>query len=275
MTVILVAVISDGSLVAKGPWAVVGHGALMMAVQIGVGLVIGLLVGYGAKWLLGKIQTSNFALAAILIISIAFFANGVASAFSGNGLLASYVTAIVIGNKATLQSRKDILKFFDGLTWLMQMIMFMMLGLLAHPSQMGHLILQALILFVFMVLVSRPLSVFISTLPFKGLSFRARTFVSWVGIKGAGPILFALYTMVSGVEYADDTFNFSVRHFTQELLDKAAHEEDLRDMGITLLSLDGVTRGIGSSSCGPDTREEYRLNALKGYAFSFTVIPKI
>ena len=207
MTVILVAVISDGSLVAKGPWAVVGHGALMMAVQIGVGLVIGLLVGYGAKWLLGKIQTSNFALAAILIISIAFFANGVASAFSGNGLLASYVTAIVIGNKATLQSRKDILKFFDGLTWLMQMIMFMMLGLLAHPSQMGHLILQALILFVFMVLVSRPLSVFISTLPFKGLSFRARTFVSWVGIKGAGPILFALYTMVSGVEYADDTFN--------------------------------------------------------------------
>ena len=75
--------------------------------------------------------------------------------------------------------------------------------------------------------------------------------------------------------YADDTFNFSVRHFTQELLDKAAHEEDLHDMGITLLSLDGVTRGIGSSSCGPDTREEYRLNALKGYAFSFTVIPKV
>ncbi len=75
--------------------------------------------------------------------------------------------------------------------------------------------------------------------------------------------------------YADDTFNFSLRHFTQELLEKAAHEEDLRDMGITLLSIDGATRGIGSSSCGPDTREEYRLNALKGYSFSFTVIPKI
>lgn len=75
--------------------------------------------------------------------------------------------------------------------------------------------------------------------------------------------------------YADDTFNFSLRHFTQALLNKAAHEEDLRDMGITLLSIDGVTRGIGSSSCGPDTREEYRLNALKGYAFSFTIIPEI
>ena len=75
--------------------------------------------------------------------------------------------------------------------------------------------------------------------------------------------------------YADDVFNFSLRHFTQELLNKAAHEEDLHDMNMTLLTIDGVTRGIGSSSCGPDTREEYRLNALKGYSFSFTVIPKI
>ncbi len=75
--------------------------------------------------------------------------------------------------------------------------------------------------------------------------------------------------------YADDTFNFSLRHFTQEALNKAAHEEDLSDMNITLLSLDGVTRGIGSSSCGPDTRAEYRLNALEGYAFSFTVVPRV
>lgn len=75
--------------------------------------------------------------------------------------------------------------------------------------------------------------------------------------------------------YADDTFNFSLRHFTQEALCKAAHEEDLKDMGITLLSLDGRTRGIGSSSCGPDTRAEYRLNALESKPFSFTVIPKV
>lgn len=75
--------------------------------------------------------------------------------------------------------------------------------------------------------------------------------------------------------YADDTFNFSLRHFTQSLLDKAAHEEDLKDMGITLLSIDGFTRGIGSSSCGPDTRAEYRLNALAGYAFSFAIVPEI
>ncbi|MCH5198738.1 MAG: hypothetical protein J1E34_07515 [Oscillospiraceae bacterium] len=75
--------------------------------------------------------------------------------------------------------------------------------------------------------------------------------------------------------YSNDSFNFSLRHFTQNLLNSAAHEEDLRDMNITLLSLDGATRGIGSSSCGPDTRAEYRLNALEGYNFSFTLIPEI
>ena len=75
--------------------------------------------------------------------------------------------------------------------------------------------------------------------------------------------------------YADDAFNFSLRHFTQDLLNKAAHEEDLKDMDITLVSIDGKTRGIGSSSCGPDTRAEYRLNALEDNTFSFTIIPKV
>ena len=75
--------------------------------------------------------------------------------------------------------------------------------------------------------------------------------------------------------YANDAFNFSLRHFTQDLLNKAAHEEDLKDMDITLVSIDGKTRGIGSSSCGPDTRAEYRLNALEDNTFSFTIIPKV
>ena len=75
--------------------------------------------------------------------------------------------------------------------------------------------------------------------------------------------------------YAETSFNFSVKHFTQEALDAARHEEDLKDMNITLLSLDAATRGIGSSSCGPDTREEYRLTDPDGYEFSFTMIPEV
>ncbi|MBQ6065807.1 MAG: hypothetical protein IJK89_03215 [Clostridia bacterium] len=73
--------------------------------------------------------------------------------------------------------------------------------------------------------------------------------------------------------YADDTLAFSVHHFTQKMIDKAQHQEDIKKADTTFLTLDGYVRGIGSSSCGPDTRAEYRLNALEGYSFGFTVIP--
>ncbi len=75
--------------------------------------------------------------------------------------------------------------------------------------------------------------------------------------------------------YAESSFNFSVKHFTQEALDEAKHEEDLKDMNITYLTLDAATRGIGSSSCGPDTRAEYRLTDPSGYGFAFTMIPEV
>ena len=90
----------------------------------------------------------------------------------------------------------------------MQMLMFMLLGLLARPSQMPKMILPALCMCLFMMLIARPASVFISTLPFKGLSIRAKAFVSWVGLKGAGPILFALYAMVHEVEHSAEIFNY-------------------------------------------------------------------
>lgn len=73
--------------------------------------------------------------------------------------------------------------------------------------------------------------------------------------------------------YADDTVNFSVHHFTQKAIDKAKHQEDLKDMQTTFITLDGFTRGIGSGSCGPDTRDEYKGDASKGYSFGFTLIP--
>ena len=158
--------------------------------------------------MLGKLQSANFALTAILVLSVGFFSNGIAQAIHGNGLLATYVTAIIIGNKVKLANQRDITKFFDGITWLMQLMMFTLLGLMAHPSQMLRMVLPALVTCIFMMLVSRPASVFLCTLPFKGLSARAKTLVSWVGIKGAGPILFAMYALVHEVDHAQDIFNF-------------------------------------------------------------------
>ncbi|MBO4447315.1 MAG: potassium/proton antiporter, partial [Bacteroidales bacterium] len=208
LTVILVQFFATPGIQEKGTWALVGTGLLMLVLQLGVGIAVGFLIGYAAKWLLGKFKSPNFALTAILILSIGFFANGLAQVLSGNGLLATYICAIIIGNKVKLVNKKDINKFFDGITCMMHLVMFMMLGLLAHPSQMGKMILPAFGMCVFMMLVARPLSVFLCTLPFKGISLRSKTFVSWVGLKGAGPILFALYALVHELPYSQETFTF-------------------------------------------------------------------
>ncbi len=208
LTVVLIQFATSPALLSKGGWAAVGTGLLMLLLQLGVGFAVGLAVGYGGKWLIGKLQGENFALTAILVLGVGFFSNGVAQMLSGNGLLATYVTAIVIGNTVRLENRKDIVKFYGGLTWMMQLVMFLMLGLLARPSQMLPLVLPALGLCLFMAFVSRPLSVFACLLPFKGITLKAKAFVSWVGLKGAGAILFALCALVAGVEHSTEIFNF-------------------------------------------------------------------
>ena len=208
MTVILVQFFTKEGMLEKGPWHLIGSGTLMLITQLGVGLLIGFLVGFAAKWIIYKFQSPNFALTAILILSIGFFANSIAQYLSGNGLLATYVSAIIIGNKVKLANQRDITKFFDGITWMMQLMMFMLLGLLARPSQMLSMVLPAFLMCLFMMLVARPASVFLCLLPFKGLSSRAKSFVSWVGLKGAGTIPFALYTMVHELEYSTEIFNY-------------------------------------------------------------------
>ena len=203
LTIVMVKMLTTEDLLSRGPLPIV----LILVVQIVVGLAVGFAMGFATKWLLERVRFSTFALTSILILSVGFFTNGIASMLQGNGLLALYVAAIIIGNKARLTQKKEMQHFFGGLTWLMQLTMFLMLGLLARPSQMLPLILPALMIGLFMMLVARPASVYLCLLPFKGLSFRAKTFVSWVGLKGAGPILFALCPVVAGLERSSELFN--------------------------------------------------------------------
>ena len=175
--------------------------------QLAVGVAVGLAVGYAAKWALGKIRLPGSALYSIFILSIGFFANGLAGLLGGNGLLALYIAAIIIGNKADIPHKKEISSFFDGMTWLMQLIMFLMLGLLARPSQMLPLIVPALLIGLFMIFIARPAAVLLCLLPFRGLSLRSKLYTSWVGLKGAGPILFALCPVVAGLESSSSVFN--------------------------------------------------------------------
>ena len=207
LTIILVKLISDGSRMATGGWSLFFQGLLVLVLQIVVGIAVGIAVGFAAKWAISRIRLSGFSLYAILILSVGFFSNGLASLLKGNGLLALYIAAIIVGNMDKFPYRKEILHFFDGMTWLMQLVMFLLLGLLARPSQMLHVLVPALLVGLFIMLVARPASVFLCLLPFRKLSARAKFLTSWVGLKGAGPILFALCPVVAGFEGSSEMFN--------------------------------------------------------------------
>lgn len=190
-----------------GAWSLILLGGWVLIKQIVIGLVMGQALGYVGRLIITRIHLQSSPLYSILILSIAMFANGAASFIGGNGLLALYICAIVIGNTREMPARKEVLMFFDGITWLSQLMMFLLLGLLAQPSQMHHILLPAILIGLFLMFVARPAGIMLSLIPFRGLSFRAKLFTSWVGLKGAGPILFALYTVLEGVDGSNEIFN--------------------------------------------------------------------
>ena len=209
LTILLVNILETvhSSSGATGTWHIIFFGAWVLLKQIAIGFTVGLALGHGARWLLTRIHLLSSPLYSILILSIVLFSNGAASFIGGNGLLALYICAIIIGNTKDLPSKKEVLTFFDGITWLSQLMMFLLLGLLAKPSHMPTVLVPALLIGVFLILVARPAGIMLSLLPFKGLSFRAKLLTSWVGLKGAGPILFALYTVIEGVDGSNEIFN--------------------------------------------------------------------
>jgi cell volume regulation protein A len=174
--------------------------------QFASGAMIGAGAGFAASWFMNRINIGNIPLYSIMLLSIVFFTFSVADMLGGNGYLAVYITGIIVGNKK-IKNRKQVVAFFDGMTWIMQIGMFLLLGLLVDPSEMWKTALVALLVGVFMMIVARPLSVFISLLPFKDITMSSKIFTSWVGLRGAVPIIFAMYPVVENVPGSDAIFN--------------------------------------------------------------------
>lgn len=187
-------------------WTVAGDAFRTLLLQFGVGILGGAVFGFASVWFLRRVNLNNAPLYAILLLSVMFFSYTATTYLSGNGYLAVYLAGIIIGNKS-IPYRKDILSFFDGMTWLVQIFMFLILGLLVNPHEMLKTGPVALLIGIFMILVARPLSVFISLAPFRKISMASKSFISWVGLRGAAPILFATYPVVENVEGADLIFN--------------------------------------------------------------------
>lgn len=175
-------------------------------IQFVLGGLIGFLAGKAIVWLINKISLKVSSLYCLLLMSLVFFTFSITDLLHGNGYLAVYIAGIIVGNKRIV-NKNDITTFLDGMTMLFQIIMFLSLGLLVNPSEMVHVIPIGIMIALFIMFIGRPLSVFISLLPFRKMRARSKLLISWVGLRGAVPIIFATYPVVSGIEYSDQIFN--------------------------------------------------------------------
>ncbi|GAB6991593.1 potassium/proton antiporter [Paenibacillus pini] len=173
--------------------------------EMGIGLVLGILIGKLAVYMINKINFDSSGLYPVMALGFAVLAYGATSVVGGSGLLAVYVTAIVLGN-SDLTYGRSIMHFNQGFGWMMQIMMFVLLGLLVFPEQLPHIIGQGIVLSLILMLVARPIGVFVSTILMK-YSFREKILLSWAGLRGAVPIVLATYPLLAHLPHAQLIFN--------------------------------------------------------------------
>ncbi len=184
----------------------IGGVILSFILQFAIGGAVGYIIGKLAVRIINRIDLSIPSLYSLLLLSIIFFTFALTDLIKGNGYLAVYIAGIIIGNNKIVY-KKEITTFLDGMTTMVQMIMFLALGLLVDTREMVGIIPVSIAIGAFMIVVGRPLSVFITLIPFKKTIIKAKSFVSWVGLRGAVPIIFATYPVAANIEYSHQIFN--------------------------------------------------------------------
>jgi len=189
--------IGEGSL-----WRIAGTFAIELIVGAGLGFLLGRL----SVRLINKINIDNQSLYTVLLLTLVFIIFSITNQLQGNGYLAVYISGLVMGNSKFVH-KKTSKNFMDGMTWLFQIVMFLTLGLLVNPLELLPIAGIGLAVGMFMIIVSRPVAVWLCLLPFRKMSFKAKNYVSWVGLRGAAPILFATYPLTSHVREGAVIFN--------------------------------------------------------------------
>ncbi len=179
-------------------------GALLL--QLGIGAVLGFLLGKLAVFVINRLRIGNDSLYPILVFTFCIFIFSVTYFVKGNSFLAVYIGGLVIGNSKFVHKRSS-LNFFDGLAWMFQLIMFLTLGLLVNPHELIPIIVPGLIVSFLIIFISRPLTVLLCLLPFRKMPFRDKAYVSWVGLRGAVPIIFAIIPLAENIPHARFIFN--------------------------------------------------------------------
>jgi cell volume regulation protein A len=178
---------------------------LLFILQMGLGGLAGLILGKLMVYLLNRLKFPYEGIYPVFSVAFVIVGYGLTSLVNGSGFLAVYIMGIIAGN-SSLVYKKGTVRFFDGLAWLSQIAMFLTLGLLVFPSQILTVTVSGLLISAFLIFAARPLSVFITLQPFK-FDLREKIFISWVGLRGAVPIILATFPLLAGILYAETIFN--------------------------------------------------------------------
>lgn len=187
------------------PGTSLGSIALLFVVQMSLGAAFGLALGKAMVFLLNRLKVAYQGLYLVFALAFVTLTYAATASVGGSGFLAVYVAGLLAGNSEFIQKR-SILRSFDGLAWLSQIAMFLTLGLLVFPSEIVPVIGVGLLIAAFLMFVARPLSAFVS-LFFAKLNWKEKIFVSWVGLRGAVPIILATFPLLAGLPAAKLIFN--------------------------------------------------------------------
>lgn len=177
----------------------------MFVLQMGLGALFGLATGRAAVWLINRLRLEYDGLYPVLSFALVLVTYGVTALVGGNGFLAVYLAGLIMA-RGDFVHKRSLVQFHDGLAWLMQIVMFVTLGLQVFPSQLPSVALSGLYIAAFLIFFARPLSVFLALAPTR-LSVREKAFISWVGLRGAAPIVLATFPVLAGVGQAGTIFN--------------------------------------------------------------------
>lgn len=177
----------------------------LIVLQVVVGTVIGVLLAKMSSWILKNITFEIEGLYPVFVMAIAILSYSLSSWLGGNGYLSVYISGIILGN-SKIQNKKSLVRFFDGISWLMQIMLFFILGLLSFPSQMHKILLPGILISLFMIFIARPIATFGILSPFK-VPIKHQLFVSWVGLRGAASIVFAILAVTHEANIQTDIFH--------------------------------------------------------------------
>ena len=203
LTIVLLSVVQSPENISAG------ESILNFIVQMVVGAGFGYGIGRAAVWTINNINIKNNpSLYIVLLLAFVFFSFSFTSMAWGNGYLAVYITGLVVGNHK-IAHRSNLATFFDGFTWLAQIVLFLTIGLLVNIDELlrPEVLLLGVVVGTFLMIVSRPIAIFLCLAPFRQFSTKAKAYISWVGLRGAVPIIFATYPIVEGVNDGDLIFN--------------------------------------------------------------------